>query len=423
MALGRATVKPWVIWLTSVLFSVFQFYLQLSSGVIVKDLMRDFAVTTLGAGLLSSAYYYIYVTLQTPAGVLLDRFGARYLLTLASFVCGLGCLLFAFTTHIVIALLARLMMGTGGAFAFVGSIHTMRDWFPPEKFAFLLGLDEALGMAVTVFGVLFLATVVHYLGWRLALTYSGVIALGISVACWSLIRDPKPAADATPPTLSFSQRVLMTVRNPIAWINGLYGGLVFTIITVFTALWAIPFIMKEAHLGLSTATFACTFVFIGTAVGCPLVGTLVDTVFSRRKVMIVWPGIAAWLLLTILLLPHPSLPTLCTLLFCLGVFISTYMLSFTVANEIAPAFTKSTCTGFTNSLCIATAPLFQPLIGYFLYLAASHHSKAGHLVYTLTDYRYALLIMPLLLLAASLCAILLPEHGEANRHLRPANAA
>ena len=73
-----------VVWFTSLIFVLFQFFLQLSSAQIVTGLMQSFTLSAFGAGLLASMYYYVYVTLQIPSGMLVDRYGPRRLLTVGS---------------------------------------------------------------------------------------------------------------------------------------------------------------------------------------------------------------------------------------------------------------------------------------------------------------------------------------------------
>src|ERR1700722_3069764 len=94
--MGVSTPRlAWIVWGTSAVFLLFQFFLQLSSADIVGGLMESFALNALGASVLASTYYYIYVTLQAPAGILVDRFGPRLLLALGAFVCAIGCLIFS----------------------------------------------------------------------------------------------------------------------------------------------------------------------------------------------------------------------------------------------------------------------------------------------------------------------------------------
>ena len=56
----------------------------------VADLMRDFAVSGALLGYLSALYFYPYVLLQIPLGALLDRLGARLLLTVALMIAAGG---------------------------------------------------------------------------------------------------------------------------------------------------------------------------------------------------------------------------------------------------------------------------------------------------------------------------------------------
>lgn len=80
------------------------------------------------------------------------------------------------------------------------------------------------------------------------------------------------------------------------------------------------------------------------------------------------------------------------------------MLAFTIANELAPPESLSACTGFTNTLAMLSAPLLQPLIGYFL-----DHFKGDTNLHALNDYQLALLVIPAALILASLLSQCLPD--------------
>ncbi|STO33654.1 hypothetical protein [Legionella bozemanae] len=63
--------KRTTIWLVGVFFLLFQFFLQLSSGIVIGAIMHEKHLTAFTAGLLSSAFYYVYTTMQIPVGLLL----------------------------------------------------------------------------------------------------------------------------------------------------------------------------------------------------------------------------------------------------------------------------------------------------------------------------------------------------------------
>ena len=167
---------PWAIWAIGTSFILFQFLLQLSTGVMVERLMQAFAISSIAAGFLSGSYYYIYLILQTPAGILVDRFGARLLLSGGGLVCALGCWLFAFSSSVYVAQVGRLLMGGGSAFAYVGTLFLIGQWFPVARFAFLLGLADMVATIGTLGFNVVVAKSLEHEGWRHLMDEASIIA-------------------------------------------------------------------------------------------------------------------------------------------------------------------------------------------------------------------------------------------------------
>ena len=88
-------LAAWLIWGLGALFYLSGFYLRVAPAVMTSELMADFAVGAAGLGNLSAFYYYTYVGMQLPTGVLADLWGPRKLLASGALVAGLGTLLFA----------------------------------------------------------------------------------------------------------------------------------------------------------------------------------------------------------------------------------------------------------------------------------------------------------------------------------------
>ncbi|MBS0358700.1 MAG: MFS transporter [Proteobacteria bacterium] len=401
-------VLAWFIWFISVAFVDFQFFLQISSGVMVDKLMTSFSMSAFGAGILASIYYYIYVLLQTPAGALMDRFGPRFLLTVGGFVCTFGCFLFGFAKMLWIAQVGRLFMGAGSAFAFVGSMYLVREWFPKNRFAFMVGVTETLGLITTIFGMIFMAVLIHQFGWRVFMWGSGILGLVLSFACWKYIKDkPTQTNDQIyEPSdhIPFKKRIMTILRTPLSWFNGIYCGLMFGIISVFGSLWSIPFIIETTHCSLTVATAATTMILVGAAIATPIIGYITGN-YGKRRLILVSFGLLSTLVFMIILLVPLSIVSLFILLFLLGIGCSSYALNFAIAEEIAPSYAKSTSIGFTNALCVISAPLFQPLVGFLL--ESSSKSNGIHLA----EYQIALSILPIMTLIAAWIATKLPEKG------------
>jgi MFS family permease len=387
------------IWLVGVSFVLFQFFMQLSSGVVIGAIMEERHLTALTAGFLGSSLYIVYTILQMPVGVLFDRKNTRLLLSLNAFVCGLGCIVFALSYSLPALFFARLLIGTGSAFAFIGLSHLLRQHYPLKQFAFMIGLSETLAFFVTVIAMISLGELLSLWGWRNFILSAGIIGCIISLLCWKFIPDSTPPK----PTRNYKLQVLEILKNGKAWINGLFVGLNFTIVTVFGALWAVPFLQVKLSCTLPQATTIGAMFFLGAGISCPLFGWLACR-FMRRKPLILTSCASTLMLLLFIIYAPIQNPIFLGILMCsMGICCGAYMLAYTIANELAPLHSLSTCTGFTNTLAILSAPLLQPLTGYIL------DSVSVTEKYTTLDFQKALVVIPISLLLAGILVLFLPE--------------
>ncbi len=392
--------SPHLVWLISVSFVLFQFFLQLSSGVVIGTIMNEMQLSALTAGLLSSAFYVVYTALQIPVGILFDRKNARLLQATSALVCSIGCFVFAGSSSLVGLFLGRLLIGTGSAFAFVGLSHVLRQRYPLKQFAFMIGFSETLGFIATLIGMLALGALVTEWGWRRFIYAAGVAGLVISYLCWKYISNSNQQLS---PRHHYGEQLMQILSNGKAWLNGFFVGLSFIVVTAFGGLWAVPFIQVKLSCNLQQASAISALFFLGTALGCPLFGWL-SAKLSKRKPLIISSCLSTALLMLVLLyLPTQSHLLTTFLMFMIGLCCGAYMLAYTIANELAPADSVSTCTGFTNTLAVITTPLLQPLIGFLL----DANNRTG--VYTLIDYQFALLTVPACLVIAAVLVCFLPE--------------
>ena len=90
-------VRAWSIWLLSALFMFYKYALEVSPSVMTGTFMKTFQISGMELGNLAACYFYAYLLLQIPAGLLLDRFGLRKTTTLAIALCATGTLVFAYS--------------------------------------------------------------------------------------------------------------------------------------------------------------------------------------------------------------------------------------------------------------------------------------------------------------------------------------
>ncbi|MCD4741239.1 MAG: MFS transporter, partial [Desulfobacteraceae bacterium] len=91
--IGPPMTLAWFIWGLGALFYLAGFFQRVAPGVMTKELMQDFNISASGLGHLSALYFYSYVAMQIPTGILADTLGPRKLLTAGCVVAGMGTLL------------------------------------------------------------------------------------------------------------------------------------------------------------------------------------------------------------------------------------------------------------------------------------------------------------------------------------------
>lgn len=404
-------------WSITISFVFFQFFLQLSAGVMLRPLMRTFHLNALDAGMLVASFYFIYTILQTPAGMLVDRYGPRRLLAIGGLTCAIGCFLFAASHSFYEAMSSRLLMGTGASFAFVSSLYLVGQWFPETRFAMMAGLAETIGMCGTLVGNVFLAHIISTVPWRTTMLFSGCIAALLGILCYLIVRDKKPEENelaniTTPQTFKdFFKDVMKIIKHFGLWMNGLYSGLLFCTVTVFAALWAIPFLRLAQSLPLPIVTLECAMLFIGIAVGSPIMGYLYSRLPHKRLFLSILAVIAAIQSLLIIFFPKVTPIFIGTEFFLLGMVCSCYVFNYSIAHHAVPKHTRSTAIGFTNALSVAVTPLLQPLLGYVLHIISTPIIKDHLHHYLISEYQTALLVIPAALLVAAVISWVIPKHN------------
>lgn len=390
----------YAIWLICAFFVFLQFFLQLSSGIVIGTIMYEMQLSALTASILSCSFYIVYTILQIPVGILADKYNSRILLTLSSITCGIGCLFFALSHIFITLFLARILIGIGSSFAFVIMVHMVRTNYPIKYFSTLIGISETLGFIATAAGIIGMGKFIGFIGWRGFMQISSVFAVLLSLTFWLKIPNTQK-----PHTKNISNlKILKQIStNKLLWINGVFVGLSFATITVFGALWAAPFIEAKLQCNIINVSILNSLLFIGAGIGCPLFGQL-SVVFIKRKPIIIGSSIISGLLFFLLIyIPTKSLVINGVIIFLLGVSCCAYILAYAISNELSPPNSLSTCAGFTNTLALCTAPLLQPLIGYVL------DSLTYNKLYTFESYQHALSILPVGLLISGYLVSLLPE--------------
>lgn len=413
---------PWFICGLGAIYYAYEYFLRISPSVMEVDLRNHFNLSAAGFGFLSAFYYYAYVPMQIPVGVLMDRYGPRKLLTFACVSCVVGTFMFAGTTLFPVAAIGRLLVGLGSAFAFVGVLKLATIWLPEDKLAMVAGMAAALGTIGAMIGDNLLGYLVVRVGWQSTADLTAFFGIVLVFVLWFGIKDAQKKPSQLGTMDSFKQNMSdlgVIARNKQIWINGMYGCLVYLPTTVFAELWGIPYLRHAHGLTEANAHFCNSLLFLGFTIGAPMMGIISDKLKRRKLPMLIGASGAAFLMVLILYIPAPNQTLLSLLMFCLGLLYSSQAIVFAVGRELSPKAAAGTAIATTNMIVMIGAMILQPLVGELLDWSARLrvanmpiqrlHLDKMQQYYTVGDYQFAMSIIPIGILIAAILTFFLRE--------------
>ena len=392
------------------------FYQRVAPAVITRELMREFALGGAALGNLAAFYYYSYVAMQIPAGLLADRWGPRRALTAGAAVAAAGTLLFALAPGYAAAGLGRLLIGGSVGVAFVSMLKLAGHWFAPTRFAMLSGLALACGVLGAVSAGVPLRLLVDAFGWRNVMSVAAAVTGLLAVVIWSAVRDDpseRGYASYAPTPPARHAPILQSIRQTLAtrnvWLVFLISGAVSGPTLTFGGLWGVPFLSTHYGLTTSQASMITSLLLVCWAVAGPFVGALSDRRRRRKPLYALGAVLATAGWCAALLLPGVPLPLLIVLLGFTGCASAAVMVGFAIAKESAPAALAGTAGGIANMGNMLGGMIMQPAVGWILDRHWDGTFANGARVYDFGAYRAGFTLMIAWLAAALVLLVFVRE--------------
>ncbi|HUB89399.1 MAG TPA: MFS transporter, partial [Dyella sp.] len=343
-----------IAWGFAAVFYFLEYASRSAPAVMMPELSQAFGVTALGVSAILGLYYYTYSTTSLVAGVLLDRFGARYVVPAGMALLAIGCLLFGIPQS-AMGSIGRLLQGAGSAFAFTGAVYLASHGFSAKKLATAIGFTQCFGMLGGTAGQIAVGPLIHgFLGTGQFWTGMGIVVLLVAVVL--LLMTPREAhVAAAGKKRSFLAPYKVVLSNPQSYICGIVSGLLFAPTTIGDMVWGVRLFQEDRLFNYHDAVFAISMVPFGWVFGCPLFGWLADAL-HRRKVALLM-GVSAMLACALQLTFLPGLlPSWLTLL-VFGISSGAAMIPYTIIKEVNPDNVKGSATGAINFITFSVTAL------------------------------------------------------------------
>ena len=394
----------WSIWALAATFYLSGFYQRVSPAVMTDELMRTFSIGAASLGNLSAFYYYSYLAMQIPTGILIDSWGARKLLISGSIAAAVGTLLFASTGNFALACLGRLIIGAASAVGWVTLLTLATHWFPARRFAMLSGLGLLFGNLGALFAQVPLRLAIQHFGWRPVVVVSAIVVLSIGVLAFFFVKnDPVDTGFATyaPANVhqgnaSFVERLkgfgrIFGFRN--TWLIFLaQGGIVGSILS-FTGLWGSPFLRARYGLQQTTAAEVCSVMIVCWALASPLCGALSDRMGRRKPIYVAGVIMALLGWAAMFYIPNLPLAGFIAIAAITSAASGSVVIGFAYAKESVPPQYLGSISGTVNIGNMVGPTILTPAIGALLDHNWTGMMNKGAHVYGVHAYHIAFLVM------------------------------
>ena len=384
--------------------------LQRSSlGVSAVEAAHRFDVSASILSSLAVVQLVVYASLQIPVGVVLDRVGPKFLITVGAFLMLGGQVLLAVAPSFGVALLARILVGAGDAMTFISVIRLLASWFRGRLLPQLAQWTGNIGQLGQVLSAIPLSFVLHQYGWSPAFLSAASLSALVFVLAVLLLSNG--AADAGTADAGTNERVSSwrgamkqlreSLRRPGTQLGFWSHFVTQSSGTVFTLLWGFP--MLTAGLGYSAAAASglLTLIVVAGVISGPILGILIARYPLRRSNVVLLIVAAIGMVWTVVLVwpGHPPLWLVVLLVIVLGVGGPGSLIGFDFARTFNPLRSLGSANGIVNVGGFLASFVMMYLIGLILDLLHQWRVSAGMpgAVFAWDSFRIAMVVQYLVI--------------------------
>jgi sugar phosphate permease len=384
-------------WLTFLGLNLALIFVQLhrnSSGIIKSDLSAEFEMNATTFALFSSMYFYPYMTMQLPVGILSDKIGVRKTLSFCCVLMAVGTLIFASARSFGALCWGRAIIGVGVSAPMVCMNKSIPIWFGQKKAGTMFGFGNMVGIMGGILAQAPLAMVVAAFSWRLTFTALGIASFFVAFFCCVYVRNapaetrsartrqmetntPKP--DGKKSIFSVIKKIF---TNRYTWPLVILMSVYMSAYILFSSTWGVPYIRDVFGYSNVEAAACMTWLMAGSCVSTFALPALSDRLRSRKKPLIGFGAFtfAIWLLVAYGESFITATRSLSVVMFLMGFTTSAMPVLFQLVREVNDPDYVGVSIGSTNTIGIGFAS-FMPVVAGILLDNSAAKGLTGEFLY------------------------------------------
>ena len=375
---NRFRTYRWFIYSMLVLANMISFFHRMSGGAVREDLISVFNMSSVTFANLSSTYFYIYMIMQIPSGILADTIGPRKVISVGTLLAGFGTIMFGLSNSIFQIFLGRLFIGLGVSVVYISVLKVLSHWYRESEFGGIIGLTAAIGNFGGILAQTPLVLLMAAITWRSSFVAIGIFTILASFLFYLIIRN-RPSDVGLPSIevtggkeinnennkIKLGESIKSVITNKDTWplfliFAGFYGAF-----SSLTGTWGASYIMEVYEIPKMVSTNYIMVAVFGHVIGAVVIGLISDKMRKRRTPMRIFGFIylLTWLALVFWNGGKPPIEYLNIILFTLGFSSASFLLNLSVAKEINSRRIVGIATSIVNTGGFFGAAIFPPILG------------------------------------------------------------
>jgi MFS family permease len=213
------------------------------NAVISPELTAELGISASSLGLLTSAYFIAFASMQVPCGILLDRYGPRRVEPVLLVVGTLGAVAFAASRTLAGLTGARALIGAGVAVCLMAPIKAIATWYPRERQPSLGGWMMFAGGVGALLSTTPLAAALNVMSWRAIFVVLAIATFAAAGAIAWFVPDTPHELRAAAAQGAW-RGVKLVYRHARLWWIAPLTGLGTGSLMAIQGLWSVPWMME-----------------------------------------------------------------------------------------------------------------------------------------------------------------------------------
>lgn len=298
---GKVGAKAWLVLAAACLIMFTPTYAQMQMSPLAGSLMQAYGINEAQYMSVYSAPQIMPAVLSFVAGILLDRFGTKKCVLVASLLATVGIVARVFVAGYVPLYCATMMFGFATSFIVTGSTKVVARFFPMEKVGTAVGI---LYSFATIAGLVAMATTAYFPTTVAAFAVSAAIAVAAILAWFFLV--PAETPDELSAASAGEKEKVGEVLRSVLGCRDIYFIVIasmFVGVMGFTLGGILPTVLGSRGMNAAQAGLMASVYSIGQLTGCLAMAPILSKVKSEKAFLCGISAVLAVLFLLVMVVP------------------------------------------------------------------------------------------------------------------------